>query len=260
MTGEDGEDAGAAPVVALRHASKRFGGVSALQDVSISVGAGEVVAIVGDNGAGKSTLVKCLAGAHQPDEGTVEVGGRAVVLHHPSEARSLGIEVVYQELALADHLDVVANMFLGREMYHRIGPFRVLDNRRMRVRAQEIINEFAINIPSLRASVRNLSGGQRQGVAIGRAVGWGTKMVIMDEPTAALGVRETARVEALILSLAKRGLALLIISHNLEQVFKVSDRIYVLRRGTLAAERATAATSGEEVVGLITGAYEAESA
>lgn len=244
-------------VLSLRSVSKHFGGVTALDDVSMELQAARVTALVGDNGAGKSTLVKCIAGAHTPDSGTLEMEGHAVVLRHPSQARSLGIEAVFQELALADHLDVVANIFLGREVRRRFGPIALLDNRAMRARAKEIIDGFSINIPSLRANVRNLSGGQRQGVAIGRAVGWGTKLIIMDEPTAALGVRETARIEQLIRSLGDRGLAVLLISHNLEQVFNVSDVIYVLRRGRLVARRETADCTPSEIVGLITGAKEA---
>lgn len=242
------------PVVALRGVSKHFGGVTALDDVTLEVHQGEVVALVGDNGAGKSTIIRCIAGAHPPDKGSIEVEGRPVTIRQPSDAKMMGIEAVHQDLALADHLDVVANMFLGREISRRIGPLRVLDNRAMRDRAGQIISDFGINIPTLRAKVRHLSGGQRQGVAIGRAVGWGTKLVMMDEPTAALGVRETARVQQLIRSLADKGLAVLLVSHNLEQVFAISDRIYVLRRGRLAAERETASTSTEEIVGLITGA------
>lgn len=241
------------PVAALRDVTKHFGGVTALDRVNLEVAPGEIVALVGDNGAGKSTLVKCIAGAHIPDSGTVEVAGRPVTFHHPSMARAMGIEAVYQELALADHLDVVANMFLGREIYRRLGPLRVLDRVAMRKRASEITAEFGINIPSLRSSVRHLSGGQRQAVAIGRAVGWGSKLVIMDEPTAALGLRETARVEALISSLKARELGVLVISHNLEQVLKLSDRIYVMRMGRVVAVKVTAETSGDEVVSLITG-------
>lgn len=248
----------APPVLSLYGLSKHFGGVRAIDGVSVHIDRGEVVALVGDNGAGKSTLVKCIAGAYEPDSGRIEVEGKEVSLHHPSEARALGIEAVFQELALADHLDVVANMFLGRELWRRAGPFKVLDNRKMRARAQEIIDNFSINIPSLRSSVRTLSGGQRQGVAIGRAVGWGSKLVIMDEPTAALGVRETARIESLVSSLGDQGLAVLLVSHNLEQVFKITDRICVLRRGRLAGERRTADSSPQEVVGMITGAIGAE--
>ncbi len=260
MTAEATSAESGPAVLALVEVGKHFGGVSALQGVSIEVHRGEVVALVGDNGAGKSTLLRCVAGAHLPDVGSIEVDGRPVVIRHPSEARALGIEAVHQDLALADHLDVVANMFLGREISRRIGPFGVLDNRAMRAKANEIISEFGIKIPSLRARVRHLSGGQRQGVAIGRAVGWGTKLVMMDEPTAALGVRETARVQELIKSLAGKGLAVLLVSHNLDQVFEICDRVYVLRRGRLAAERKIANTTKEEVVGLITGAFAGEAA
>lgn len=239
------------PVLELRGVTKRFGGVTALEDIALHVAAGEVVAIVGDNGAGKSTLIKSVAGVHAPDQGTVAVAGRTVRFAKPTDAREHGIEVVYQDLALAPNLDVATNMFLGRELTHR--PFGLLRKREMRRRAAEILDEFSIHIPSPRVLIQNLSGGQRQGVAIGRATHWGSRLVVMDEPTAALGVAETARVEEIIVRMRERGLAILVVSHDLEQVFRVCDRVYVLRRGRLAGERVVAESTGDEIVGLITG-------
>lgn len=233
--------------------TKHFGGVTALAGVSIDVGAGEVVAVVGDNGAGKSTLIKCIGGAQRPDSGTIEVDGQPLHVKDPREAREAGIEVVYQELALADDLDVSANLFLGREITRRIGPFRILDKKAMYAKSREIIGGFGVNLPTVRVNVRALSGGQRQAVAIGRAVSWSTRLVVMDEPTAALGIRETVGIEKVIGGLAEQGISILLVSHNLEQVFRVSKRIYVLRRGHLVGTRRTAETTGDEVVALITG-------
>lgn len=243
----------AAKVLVATGLLKRFGGVTALSGVSIEVRAGEVAAVVGDNGAGKSTLMKCVAGAMRPDGGTIEVCGSEVHFRDPREAREVGIEVVYQELALADDLDVSANLFLGREITRRVGPLRILDKRAMHSKAREIIEGFGVNLPSIKVNVRALSGGQRQGVAIGRAVSWGTRLVVMDEPTAALGVRETARIESVIQNLAAQGISVILVSHNLEQVFRASHRIYVLRRGHLVGTRRTAETNGDEIVALITG-------
>lgn len=244
------------PVVEVRGITKRFGGVRALTGVSLSVQRGEIVAVVGDNGAGKSTLIKIIGGVLRPDSGDLLVGGEQTSFKQPSQARAAGIEVVYQELALADDLDVAANLFLGRELLRRLGPFRILDKRAMQDRAREIIAGFGVDIPTVRANVRALSGGQRQGVAIGRAVGWGNALIVMDEPTAALGVRETSRIEGVIQNLQGRGLAVLLVSHNLDQVFRVSDRIVVLRRGHRVGVRVTAATDPDEVVSLITGTRE----
>lgn len=249
----DPRDAVDAPLLQAASLSKHFGGITAISGVSVEVRVGEVVAVVGDNGAGKSTLMKCIGGAMRPDSGSIKLGGETMNFKEPREARGAGIEVVYQELALADDLDVSANLFLGREITKRVGPFRVLDKRAMHAKAREIIAGFGVNLPSVRVNVRALSGGQRQGVAIGRAVSWGTRLVVMDEPTAALGVRETARIENLIRGLADRGIAILLVSHNLDQVFRVSDRIYVLRRGRVAGTRRTSETDGDEIVALITG-------
>jgi fructose transport system ATP-binding protein len=235
--------------------SKRYGGVQALQDVDLSIEPGEHVALVGDNGAGKSTLVKLLTGAEHPDAGSIRFDGRPVNFHSPIEARSAGIEAVYQNLALADHLDVVANLFLGRESYRlRLGPFSVLDRKAMRRRARELLALTGVQIPDLGAMVMGMSGGQRQGVAIARAVGMEPKMVVLDEPTAALGVQETAKVEEIIRRLKEQHVTLLLISHNLRQVFALVDRICVLRHGRVAGVRATAEVEPQEIVALITGA------
>jgi simple sugar transport system ATP-binding protein len=241
------------PVFEVRNIVKRFGGVRALTGVSLSIHSGEVVAVVGDNGAGKSTLMKIIGGVIRPNSGELFVDGKQVDFKEPIDARAEGIEVVYQELALADDLDVAANLFLGRELIRRRGPFRVMDKRAMQSQAKEIIAGFGVNIPTVRAHVRALSGGQRQAVAIGRAVGWGHRMIVMDEPTAALGVTETARIEGVVKSLRDGGLAVLLVSHNLDQVFRVSDWIVVLRRGEKVGTRSTVSTDPDEIVSLITG-------
>lgn len=242
--------------VELSDVSKYFGGLCALDGVSLHLGDGEVVALVGDNGAGKSTLIRIISGVHAPDGGSLVIDGEPVNLHSPNAARRNGIETVHQNLAVADNLDVAANLFLGRELTR--GPLRRLDKRRMRRRAAEILDGFSIHVPSVRSLMRELSGGQRQGVAIGRAIGWGSRLIVMDEPTAALGVQETARVEELVHRMRIEGLGILIVSHNLEQVFRVSNRIYVLRRGQLVGEVETAKTHGDEVVSLITGLKRSE--
>lgn len=241
------------PVVELRHVSKRFGGVHAVVDASLHVGKGEVVALVGNNGAGKSTIMRMISGIHSPDSGEVVVAGRRVRFHGARDARESGIETVPQELALTTHLSVAANIFLGREMTKGWGPFRILDKRTMRQRSQELIRGFGIHIPDLGARVYDLSGGQQQGVAIGRALAWGSRMVVLDEPTAALGIEETARVERTITTMRDGGVSALLVSHNLDQVFRVADRVYVLRRGHLVGERITAQTDEDDLVSLITG-------
>src|SRR5580765_6421441 len=209
----------------LEHISKTFDGVVALQEVSISVSDGETVAIVGDNGAGKSTLLKILAGVYQPSSGQIRIDGEERRFSEPRDSKAHGIEVVYQDLALVDRQPVFMNMFLGREI--KSGPLRILDKSQMRQQTEAILGELKIHIPSANARVRRLSGGQRQGIAIGRAVHWASRLILMDEPTAALGVAETERVEAIIRSLRSRGLAVLLVSHNLDQVFRIADRIYV---------------------------------
>jgi D-xylose transport system ATP-binding protein len=243
-----------APVLALRGISKSFGAVQALTDVDFEVYAGEVVALVGDNGAGKSTLIKCISGAHLPDTGTILVDGEAVKIHVPSDATHLGIETVYQDLALCDNLDVVANMFLGRETVHvpLLGPMQELA---MEKRSLEVLDGLHVTtISSVRQRVVSLSGGQRQSVAISRAVMWRVKVVILDEPTAALGVAQTEQVLALIRRLREQGLGVVVISHNLHEVFEVADRIIVLRLGRRVATFVHDGTTPEDVVAAITGA------
>jgi simple sugar transport system ATP-binding protein len=206
---------------------------------------------VGDNGAGKSTLVKIIAGVYDQTHGEILLDGEPVRFSDPSASRRAGIDVVYQDLALADHQPVYMNMFLGRELTR--GPLGLLDKRGMIAETQRLLDELDVRVPSPRTMIRNLSGGQRQGVAIGRATHWAERLLLMDEPTAALGVQETARVEELILRLKDRGKAMLVISHNLAQVFRIADRICVLRRGEQVGVVRTAETSENDVVSMITG-------
>lgn len=239
------------PVLSLNGIHKTFGGVVAIDRFDLDIYAGEVVALVGDNGAGKSTLIKIIAGVHQPNEGTVLIDGKQVSMTDPSDSQALGIQVVYQDLALADNQPVYMNMFLGREQV--TGPLRWLDRKKMVAETEALVKELDIRIPSARATIKDLSGGQRQGVAIARATHWASKLVLMDEPTAALGVAETAKVEKIIQSLKARNLPILIISHSLDQVFRLADRICVLRRGKQIGIRATAKTDKNEIVSMITG-------
>jgi ABC-type sugar transport system ATPase subunit len=245
------------PLLEARALSKRFGGVQALQRVSFELRAGEVLALAGDNGAGKSTLIKCISGVYQPDEGEILYKGRPTLLANPREAREQGIETIYQDLALADNLDVGANVFLGREPpTRRLGLLPAIDRRRMREAAAEVLRTLEIEIPpsKLTLPVRTLSGGQRQAVAISRSLLGDPKVVLLDEPTAALGIVQTAQILKLIERLRERGLGVIVISHNLANVFEVADRIAVLRLGRMAATLETRDVSREEVVGAITGA------
>ncbi|MBP1851526.1 ATP-binding cassette domain-containing protein [Rhizobium halophytocola] len=237
-------------ILRLEKVSKNFGAVSALTDIDLEVRAGEVVALVGDNGAGKSTLVKTLAGVHQPSSGTIEFCGRAVSLDSPSTALELGIATVFQDLALCENLDVVANLFLG----HEIDPWN-LDEVAMEVRAWTLLRELAARIPSVREPIASLSGGQRQTVAIARSLLLNPKIIMLDEPTAALGVAQTAEVLNLIERVRERGLGVIIISHNMEDVRAVADRIVVLRLGRNNGVF-TPETSNQELVAAITGATE----
>ncbi|MFS4580657.1 ATP-binding cassette domain-containing protein [Phaeobacter sp. C3_T13_0] len=239
------------PVLALTDIHKAFGGVVAIQDFSLDLKAGEIVALVGDNGAGKSTLIKMISGVYKPTSGRINLDGDAVNFSDASSARSRGIEVVYQDLALVDEQPVYMNMFLGRELTKK--PFGLLDKNRMRKESQELVDELDVRIPSASSTIRDLSGGQRQGIAIARAAHWSSKLILLDEPTAALGVAETARVEDLIASLKERNLAILIVSHSLDQVFRLADRICVLRRGQQIGVRTTAETDKNEIVSMITG-------
>lgn len=238
------------PLLEARNINKSYLHVRALEDVSFRVYPGETVALVGDNGAGKSTLMKTLCGAVQPDAGTISVDGKPVILRNPNDANALGIAVVYQDLALVNHRDIACNVFLGREPTKGI----VVDKGRMVRESREVLQRLKINIPSVYAPVGLLSGGQRQAVAIARAVQQGGRLIIMDEPTAALGVQEQAKVLDLIGSLQAEGTALIIISHNLQHVFHFADRVVVLRGGRNAGERVRVDTTPEEVVRLIVGA------
>ncbi|WP_198171348.1 ATP-binding cassette domain-containing protein [Actinoplanes awajinensis] len=215
-----------------------------------------MTALVGDNGAGKSTLVRCIAGVHRPDHGTIAMRGESLHLKSPEDAREQGIETVHQNLALVEDLTVWQNLFLNRELVHKMGPFGLLDRRRMQRQAREMVATLAVNVPAVGSRVRRLSGGQRQAVAICRAAGFSSQLVIMDEPTAALGVQETARVEELITKLRDDGRAVLLISHNFDQVMRLSDQVWVMRAGRCVGGRRTADTTGQEIVGLITGAIQ----
>jgi D-xylose transport system ATP-binding protein len=240
----------ATPVLALRGVSKRFGAVQALTDVELEVHAGEVVALVGDNGAGKSTLVKTIAGVHPIDEGRIEWEGRPVSITRPHDATGLGVATVYQDLALCDNLDVVANLFLGSEKRR----FSVLDEVAMEQQAKQLLDTLSIRIPSVRIPVASLSGGQRQVVAIARALVGDPKLVILDEPTAALGVEQTAQVLDLVERLRERGLAVILISHNMVDVKAVADTVAVLRLGRNNGVFDVAGTSQEQIISAITGA------
>ena len=242
-------------ILELHGATKSFGSVQALVDVDFEVREGEVMALVGDNGAGKSTLIKCVAGIHPFDSGEVYFGGKRVSIHSPKDAVALGIEVVYQDLALCDNLDVVSNLFLGSEELGG-GPqrlFRVLDETSMEHRSHQLLDQLAVSIPSVRSEVGTLSGGQRQQVAVARSLLGEPKMVMLDEPTAALGVAQTAQVLQLIKRLRERGLAVVVISHNMVDVFEVADRIYVLRLGAENGIYNVKDTTRDEIVSAITG-------
>lgn len=239
-----------APLLELKGISKEFGAVRALFGVDFTVNSGEVVALVGDNGAGKSTLIKTIAGIHEPTEGEIIWEGSAVKIHTPKDSADLGIEVVYQDLALADNLDIVENLFLGREIRSRFG---TLDRIEMELRAISVLEQLQVTtIQSITQSVAGLSGGQRQSVAVAKAVMWNAKLVILDEPTAALGVAQTRQVLNLVKRLKEQGLGVIIISHNLHDVFEVADRVVVLRLGQDVANFDCADVTQTEVVEAIT--------
>jgi D-xylose transport system ATP-binding protein len=238
------------PTLETRGISKSFGSVQALTDVDFEVRPGEVMALVGDNGAGKSTLIKCIAGIYPIDDGEIYFDGRKVDIPSPKAAAALGIEIVYQDLALCDNLDIVQNMYLGREEHDVI---RRLKEPEMEARTAATLKSLSVTtIRSMRQQVASLSGGQRQSVAIGRAVMWNSRVVILDEPTAALGVAQTRQVLDLVKRLSEQGLAVVLISHNLHDVFEVADRITVLRLGRNVAVFERTATTQQEVVGAIT--------
>jgi len=240
-------------VLEVKSVSKRFGGVQALKDVSIHLNEGEVLALAGDNGAGKSTLIKVVSGVYHPDEGDIIFNQKSIQLDNPKFAREKGIETIYQDLALADNLNVGANIFLGREpMTSKLG-VPIIDRELMLSESKKVLKNLEINIPetSLEEPVGKLSGGQRQAVAIGRALYWNAKLLIMDEPTAALGVPEQRNVMDLIKKLKEQKVSIIFISHNLTDIFQASDRIVVLRRGIKAGERLIKDTNSDEIVKLM---------
>jgi D-xylose transport system ATP-binding protein len=241
---------GSRPVLELRGVSKHFGAVQALQDVDFRAFPGEVMALVGDNGAGKSTLIKGIAGIYPFDAGQVTFDGAHVSIHGPKDAAALGIEIVYQDLALCDNLDIVQNMYLGRE---EVTPLHVLNEALMEQKTKETLASLSVTtIRSIRQTVASLSGGQRQSIAVARAVMWNSRLVILDEPTAALGVAQTRQVLDLVKRLAHNGLAVILISHNLHDIFEVADRITVLRLGRAVSELQAADVTQNEVVSAIT--------
>jgi D-xylose transport system ATP-binding protein len=244
------------PILELADISKRFGAVQALTSVDFEVSLGEVVGLVGDNGAGKSTLIKIISGTYHADSGQYRFEGKDVTVDNPKAANALGIETVYQDLALCDNLDVVSNLFLGRETVSHTAPGWLQPMREiaMEQRATDALSTLHVRIPSVRTRVADLSGGQRQSVAVARAVMWNSKVVLLDEPTAALGVEQTQQVKTLILRLREQGLGVVVISHNLVDVFDVCDRIIVLRLGRRVATFQTRNVNAEQVVAAITGA------
>jgi ABC-type sugar transport system ATPase subunit len=238
------------PFLAVRGLSKNFAHVAALRSVDLDIFDGEILAVVGDNGAGKSTLIKILSGVHQPDQGEIRIEGKSTRIADPRRARELGIATVYQNLALVDLRDVAANLYLGRE------PVRwrwFIDRQAMMEGARKVLADLKVNIPSLAVEVGQLSGGQRQSIAIGRATSQSGRVIIMDEPTAALGVKESQKVLDLIVRLKEAGAAMVVISHNMRQVFSIADRIAVLRRGRNAGTRRRSDTTPDEIVKLIVG-------
>ena len=237
----------------MRGVSKRYGTIQTLDDVSLDLGPGEVLGLVGDNGAGKSTLSKVLSGAVVPDSGSIEIDGTPVAFASPADAKAQRVEMVYQDLSLCDTIDVAGNLFLGREPRRRILGLSFLDKRRMRADAETMLSRLGIAVPDITVHVENLSGGQRQSIAIGRAASFDPKVLIMDEPTAALAVAEVEAVLDLIRTVSSRGVGVILITHRLQDLFLVCDRIQVMYEGRAIAERRVADTNLEEVVDLIVG-------
>ena len=244
------------PLLQAVNLTKRFGGLTAVDSVSLDINAGEVVGLVGDNGAGKSTFIKMIAGVYQPDDGDLFFEDHKVSFAGPREALDHGIETIYQDLALAENLDVGANIFLGRELKNRYlgGAIKTLNRSKMRDESAKVLTRLDIKIPSLAQLIRNLSGGQRQAVAIARTIYWNAKMIIMDEPTAALGVAQQHEVLTLVRTLCDQGVPVILISHNMQDVFAVADRIVVMRRGKKVGERYSKKTTPDEIVSLMVGA------
>ncbi|MGD8683740.1 MAG: ATP-binding cassette domain-containing protein [Chloroflexota bacterium] len=258
MTAEQSTIVSDEPILSVRNLIKRFGGLTAVNDVSVDVYPGEVVGLVGDNGAGKSTLIKCVSGVHHADGGRIYFEGRARRFSRPIEAREAGIETIYQDLALAGNLPVSANIFLGREVKNRYlgGLIRTLNEPKMLEESNGILDSLGIHIPQMQKEIEKLSGGQRQAVAIARAIYWNAKLMIMDEPTNNLGVPEQRKVMQLIETLKGQGVPVIFISHTLPDVFAATDRIVVMHRGRKVAEMPTASTNTTEIVEYMVGARE----
>lgn len=254
MTGIDVTQRPSDTALSCESLSKSFGPIKALSDVSFWARRGEITAVIGDNGAGKSTLIRCLVGVHRPDSGTIELDETPSTFHSPDEARRAGIETVHQNLALVDELTVAQNLYLNREITRQFGPLRLLNHTAMRKGAEAMLSRLSINVPSVGQRVRRLSGGQRQAISICRAVGSGAKIVIMDEPTAALGVQETGNVETLIHRLKEENVSVILVSHNFDQVLRLSDQVWVMRAGRMAARTPAAGATGAQLVSLVTGA------
>jgi simple sugar transport system ATP-binding protein len=243
------------PILRAVELQKHFGGLVAVDHMNLEVYPGEVVALLGDNGAGKSTMIKMISGVYRPDGGQLFIDGREVSFTSPMEARSQGIETIYQDLALCENLDASANIFLGREpMRRQLGLFKVVDRAHMLEEASRVLDQLDIHIPDLRRPIRLMSGGQRQAVAITRAVYWNARLVIMDEPTAALGVPEQRKVLALVRTLRERGVPVILVSHNMQDILAVADRAIVMRRGRQQGERMISQSTSDELVSLMVGA------
>jgi simple sugar transport system ATP-binding protein len=242
------------PLLEVKNITKRFGGLTAVNNLSMEILPGEVVGILGDNGAGKSTLIKVISGVYHPEVGIIFFEGNRVKISNPMEALKIGIETIYQDLALAENMNVYSNIFLGREKLKKyLGVVNVLDHDYMLNESKKVLHRLDIQIPSLKNKIRNLSGGQRQAVAISRSIYWNARLLIMDEPTAALGVSEQKKVLDLVKTLSSQGVSVIIISHQLHDVFSVATRLIIMRRGKKVAERMTKKTSPDEVVGLMVG-------
>ncbi len=241
------------PLLSIEGVRKHFGPVQALDGVSFEVRAGEVVALLGDNGAGKSTLIKIISGSLEPSAGRILFDGRPVRFRAPADAKASGIETVYQDLSLCENVDVVANFFMGRELYRSVAGFKFLREREMQAETERALARIGTHIPSVRTTVEHLSGGQRQAIELCRFVHWGGRLVLLDEPFAALGVEQTRRGLELVDRIKRQGVAIIVITHNVLHAFQVADRIIVLRHGRITGERRVQSTSAEEIVALITG-------
>lgn len=243
------------PILQVNNLTKRFGGLVAVDEVSFEIYPGEVVGLLGDNGAGKSTLIKMVSGVYKPDGGEIFLNGEKLAVASPAEARTRGIETIYQDLALCENLDAPTNIFLGREPMHKVlGLFNQVDRKLMLTESESVLDRLDIHIPNLRRPIEQMSGGQRQAVAIARAVYWNASLMIMDEPTAALGVPEQRKVFELVRTLREQNVPVLMISHNMQDVFAVADRAIVMRRGKKVANRAINETTSDELVSLMVGA------